>query len=86
MAEVAQRSRVRVYCGGEVERAAIEGLREVVVIVEHALRGIGMRVDNDGGVVYGFSGLWIHSRGLCGKRKCSDKQESGDRGLHGCNR
>src|SRR5580692_2645376 len=53
----------------EIQLAAIERAGKIEILVDQALRGISVRVDDDGGVVYGFGGLWIHSRGLCGERK-----------------
>ena len=47
------RAEVALLRGGEVEIAAVEGLGEVVMVVEHALRGVGVGVDDDGGVMHG---------------------------------
>ena len=52
----------------EIEIAAVQLVGKIVVIINQPLRGIRMRVDNDGGVVYGFSSLWIHRSVLGSKR------------------
>ena len=62
------RAKVALLGRVEIEIAAIELVGKVVVLVDQPLRRIGMRVDNDSGVVYSFGGLWIHRRVLGSKR------------------
>ena len=42
---------VALLCGVVVEHAAVERVGEVPVLVDEALRGVGVGVDDDGGVV-----------------------------------
>ena len=62
------RAKVAFFGGVKIEIATVELVGKVVVFVEHALWRVGVRVDNDSGIVYGFGGLWIHGRVLGSKR------------------
>ncbi len=44
---------VALLCGVVVEHAAVEGVGEAPVLVDEALWGVGVSIDDDGGVVDG---------------------------------
>jgi len=50
------RVEISLFGAGVVEHAAVEGIGEIPVFIDESLRGVGVGVDDDGGLM---DGLWI---------------------------